>query len=353
MKDDPRIAILTQFAPSKNAGGVEVFNEFLRRALGHVEIFADGLPEDRVGGFRRVIGLEQPAEALRAARILLRRHREEPFDLILSNGLYGWPLTIARPGVPLVEVYHCTMAGFANHVLNLRSERLAQGHVMALFDRLAGIGKHVVVVSHRVLREVESFYGLKGRLMPHAVDTATFRPMNSESARESLGLPESAPIGLFVGRPDSTKGFDILTGVARRMPNVQFVTVGGQHEDGPANVRSLGRVDHEELGRVYAAADFFFLPSRYEGFGLATLEAMSCNIPVVVSEEAWPFPEEPSQCGVVVRGVAESDYVDAIRLVLATRGQFSPRQYVLPRYDFGVFRAAWRDYIGSVIGEGS
>src|SRR2546426_165150 len=270
MKDDPRIAILTQFAPSKNAGGVEVFNEFLRRALGHVEIFADGLPEDRVGGFRRVIGLEQPAEALRAARILLRRHREEPFDLILSNGLYGWPLTIARPGVPLVEVYHCTMAGFANHVLNLRSERLAQGHVMALFDRLAGIGKHVVVVSHRVLREVESFYGLKGRLMPHAVDTATFRPMNSESARESLGLPENAPIGLFVGRPDSTKGFDILTGVARRMQDV-----------------------------------------------------------------------------------AESDYVDAIRLVLATRGQFSPRQYVLPRYDFGVFRAAWRDYIGSVIGEGS
>src|SRR5256712_11524371 len=114
--------------------------------------------------------MELPAEALRSARALLRRHRAEPFDLILSNGLFGWPLTLARPGVPLVQVYHCTMAGFARHTLTLRSERLAQGHVMALLDRLAGLGKHGGVVSQTVLREVVSFYGLNARLILHPVD---------------------------------------------------------------------------------------------------------------------------------------------------------------------------------------
>jgi len=167
------------------------------------------------------------------------------------------------------------MAGFANHVLTLRSERFAQGRVMALFDRMAGIGKHVVGVSHRVLREVEAFYGLKGRLMPHSVDTHTFRPTNADSARDTLGLPHGTPIGLFVGRPDYTKGFDILTRVAALMPDVLFLVVGGQHEGALGNVRSLGRIPHEDLATVYAASNFFFLPSRYEGFGLSTLEALS------------------------------------------------------------------------------
>jgi len=98
---DTRIAILTQHAPPEQAGGVEVFNESLRRSFGHVEIFSDEHREAGDGGLRRVLGLEGPAEAVRAARALLRRHEEDPFDVILSNGLYGWPLTLARPGVPL------------------------------------------------------------------------------------------------------------------------------------------------------------------------------------------------------------------------------------------------------------
>src|SRR2546428_9981016 len=67
MKGDARIAILTQFAPSQHAGGVEVFNDSLHRALGGVEIFADSGPEDPVGGLSRVVGLKQPSQTLRAA----------------------------------------------------------------------------------------------------------------------------------------------------------------------------------------------------------------------------------------------------------------------------------------------
>ena len=352
MSDGVRLAILTQYAAPQQAGGVEVFNDCLRRTFGGAEIFADGGPEKRRGRLRRVVGLEQPAEALRAARTLLRRHREEPFDLIVSNGLYGWPLTLARPVAPLVEVYHCTMAGFAQNVLTLRSERLAQGHVMAFFDRMAGIGKHVAVVSHRLLKEVESFYGLKGRLMPHAVDMATFRPMDPAVARDALGLPADTAIGLFVGRQDYTKGFDIVERVAREMPDVLFLVAGGDRHGDRGNVRFLGKVPHEGMATVYAASDFFFLPSRYEGFGLATLEALSSDLPIVVSDAAWPFPEGPSQCGVVVQGSRDAEYVKGIRAVLGSRSQFSPRAFVLPQFDFARFREAWRAYIETILGAG-
>ena len=88
-----RVAILTPYGPSQPVGGVEVFNEFLRRIFRDAETFAsEGPPSPGpLGDFRR-LGMQQPVGAVRAARDLVRRHRHEPFDLVLSNGVYGWPL---------------------------------------------------------------------------------------------------------------------------------------------------------------------------------------------------------------------------------------------------------------------
>ena len=46
-----------------------------------------------------------------------------------------------------------------------------------------------------------------------------------------------------------------------------------------------GRVDDDELARIYAAADIYLIPTmRYEGLPLALLEAMSHGIPTISSE---------------------------------------------------------------------
>lgn len=49
-------------------------------------------------------------------------------------------------------------------------------------------------------------------------------------------------------------------------------------------VEFRGPVDWETLAHAYAAADIFCLPSLEEGFGLSTLQAMSCGLPVVLSD---------------------------------------------------------------------
>lgn len=353
MTPDVRIGVLTPYGPSQMVGGVETFNDSLQRALGRMEFFAG----DRVDSGPREaelehVGLDQPVGALHAARLLLRRHREEPFEIILSNGVYGWPLTLARPSVPMIQVYHFTMAGLARHALSRRGVRWRTAHVTAMFDRLAGMGKHVVVISHRLRREVESYYGLRSRFIPHAVDTHAFRPLDQGSARESIGLPPDTPVGLFVGRPENAKGYDILLRVARQMPNVLFLVAGGQPGEDEGNVRSLGHVAHEDMPLWYAASDFFFLPSRYEGFGLALLEALSCDLPAVVSQAAWPFSEEPDECGVVVEGDLEHDFAEAIRFVLSSRPRFSPREFVLPRFGFAAFRDSWREFVDSLLDAG-
>lgn len=50
------------------------------------------------------------------------------------------------------------------------------------------------------------------------------------------------------------------------------------------SVKELGWIDEPDLNTVYSAARLFIFPSWYEGFGLPILEAMSCRLPVIVSD---------------------------------------------------------------------
>ena len=135
------------------------------------------------------------------------------------------------------------------------------------------------------------------------------------------------------------------------MPQVLFLVAGGY---GPAqgNVRPLGRIPHSDMPWWYSASDFFFLPSRYEGFGLSTIEALSCGVPVVVSEAAFPFSGNRSQCGIVVDGDREQDFVQAIHQVVGDGDSFSPREFAVPRFSIKVFEDTWRGFVNSVLGAG-
>ncbi len=344
----PHVGLVTLSAQPAERGGVEVVNEQIARALGNVEVFEDP-PRARPGRFGELgkVGLDLPNRALLAVRAFLRRHREEPFDLVISNGVAGWPLTFARLHVPAVQVYHLTLAGLAERALLRRGDRLTTGLVTGSFDRLAGVGKQVVAVSPRVLREVESHYGLRGRWIAPGVDTARFSPKDRSAAREALRLPQGRPIGIFAGRANESKGFDVLRRIARQLPDVLFLVAGA---DGPTeqNLRPVGRVPHDEMPLWYSASDFLVNPSRYEGFNLVILEALACDLPVVASAAAFSVPEEPSHCGVVVPGHDPADYVSAIREILES-APVHPRRVVYPRYTFDRFAANWRGFVQSIV----
>jgi glycosyltransferase involved in cell wall biosynthesis len=103
---------------------------------------------------------------------------------------------------------------------------------------------------------------------------------------------------LCTGRADRQKGFQKAIMAVREIDDLDLhldiVGTGPYLNDLKILTDKLGigekvtfhgRVDDDELARIYAAADIYLIPTmRYEGLPLALLEAMSHGIPTISSE---------------------------------------------------------------------
>lgn len=136
-------------------------------------------------------------------------------------------------------------------------------------------------------------------VIPPGVDLDHFRPRGKRSSRKALGITGDRVV-LFVGRCDRIKGLDhLLYAMADIAPSshypLRLVVLG--HDGDQRQVAAYrqmasrlgldaivdfrGVVSQEELPLYYSAADVLAMPSAYESFGMAAVEALACQTPVV------------------------------------------------------------------------
>lgn len=84
-------------------------------------------------------------------------------------------------------------------------------------------------------------------------------------------------------------------------------------------VRFLDFVSDSELPKLYQGAEFFALPSLYEGFGLPVLEAMAYGIPVVVSNTS-SLPEIAGESGIYVDPSNTTSILSGLEQALREKG---------------------------------
>lgn len=99
---------------------------------------------------------------------------------------------------------------------------------------------------------------------------------------------------------------------ARATPHELLIAGGGAAPAPPADltdairrhqltgdVRIVGRIEEKDLPALYAGADAFLYPSRYEGWGLPPLEAIAMGTPALVSDQG-ALPEAVGNAALVL-----------------------------------------------------
>jgi glycosyltransferase involved in cell wall biosynthesis len=130
------------------------------------------------------------------------------------------------------------------------------------------------------------------------LDGSRFQP-GPESERNALGWDASHCVFGYVGRLTQLKGADLMatafSEIARDYPQARLLIVGqGESEQivrsTLKNAIEAGQVifnpgvDHSQLALWYRAMDVLLLPSRYENFSNALIEAAACGIPFIASD---------------------------------------------------------------------
>ncbi len=231
---------------------------------------------DQVSALRRLDGLDVElyefspgARALaRAARDLRHRfgprrsvrhpdpRRAGPFDIVHAHyGLTAWP-SLAVPA----PVHALTVHG--NDMRHPRT-RMITGVALGRIDLLAAVSSSLA----------QELPGPKARaraqVLPCGVDLARFHSIPRSQARAELGLDLERPYLLFAADPArAIKRYDLALALAREV-DVELLVLGG--------------VDPARAPLWFNAVNAVLMPSGHEGFGLAVLEALACDVPVLTT----------------------------------------------------------------------
>ena len=305
------------------AGGMNVYVRELSRHLGRMGLQVDVFTrchanehQDIVelGSHARVVHLKggPPDAKLDTLYPYLPSYLDEMYRFSQNEGLHynvvhshywlsGWlgRKAAQRWGIPHVVTFH-TLAKIKMQARPGERESPLRSDVEG---ELIASARLIIASSPHEREAVVRLYGAHDdniRVVPCGVDLSLFRPLDIDEARQRLGL-NGERIILYVGRIEPIKGLGLLLHSAAIMDgrdSLKVLIVGGDgaHEGEVKQLKELagelgvenimefvGAVDQGRLPLYYNAADVCVVPSYYESFGLAALEALACGTPVVAS----------------------------------------------------------------------
>jgi glycosyltransferase involved in cell wall biosynthesis len=240
--------------------------------------------------------------------------REIDPDIVHANLASPWSCQYCIAGAGLarrprvIAVYQLAVPPISR--AQWRAKRLTTRAV----DRHVGVGE-------RTSREVEALVGLP------ADSVLTIHNGVPDQPRVAADRPGPGQLVGAIGRFERQKGFDLLIRALAQIEGVRLVLVGEGSERRRLEelAGSVGVADRviwkgwSEDARTYLGTfDVFALPSRFEGFPLALLEALLARSAVVAADVGSVAEAvRDGETGLLVPAEDPSALADAIRRLLA------------------------------------
>lgn len=277
--------------------------KILRRVPAHAFFSPLNLYEfasSRIGVFPEI-----RAFSLRAFLHLREILKHQSFDILHDNQCLGYGFLLVKQfGIPLISTIHHPLsidrsAWFEQPSTLKQKIRMVFYYPLIMQRIVANRMDRIVTVSQDAAKQIQKAFGVSGkriRVVYNGLDASVFRPIPKVRKVQNRII--------FVGNVgDRKKGVSHLLkamllinqdahlvivdgGTPARIPTQEMIRrYGLQHR-----ISVTGKIEQNELVRLYASSQVAVVPSLYEGFGFPAAEAMACELPVVATT-AGALPE--------------------------------------------------------------
>lgn len=236
-------------------------------------------------------GMDLIGDSERYARLVVALTRREDFDVIHAHDWLTYPAGIAVAhvtGKPLVVHVHSTEFDRSGTNVNQRVYDIERAGMQA--------AERVIAVSQMTKSICVRRYSVR----PDKIDVV-YNGVEREASQPAPGakIDSTDKLVLFLGRITMQKGPEYFIAAAKRVlekvPQAKFVLAGS----GDMALRMIelaagmgighkvlftGFLRGRDVERVYRMADCYVMPSVSEPFGIAALEAISHDVPVILSK---------------------------------------------------------------------
>jgi glycosyltransferase involved in cell wall biosynthesis len=284
-------------------------------------------------------------EVHRYASIAMELARGEEFDVVHAH---DWMTYAAGIGVAMISGKPLVV-----HIHSTEFDRSGEHINQMVYDiEREGMQRanKVIAVSHFTRGVVISRYGIPGDKVDVVYNGVE---RNGTWSTEPISIRREEKIVLFLGRITMQKGPEYFLQAAKKvldvMGNVKFVMAGS----GDLMYRSVelaaqlgighkvlftGFLRGDDVRRIFQMADLYVMPSVSEPFGIAPLEALDNDVPVIISKQ--------SGVSEVLRHALKVDFWDINEMAnkIAAVLRYPPLRMTLRNHgNFEVRKLRWRD----------
>jgi len=311
------------------AGGCETVYALLKQVFPQAEM---------ISGKKFGKGCKDIIELIRKVdQYLLDEYKKDPNILLIRDAEFGGVLDISM--IPQILLFQNPYKTINQNLVNLN-------HPWVVKDYLKNLPNCTKVATTQFMANEMKSNGLKpDYIIPNCIDTDLFKPKDKIKLKEKYNIPRDKRIGVWIGMSNIIKNFQMLLNMIEYHKDIFWILIAKDQFPKPyPNSKVFHNQSSEQVSELLNCADFFLSTSPIEGCGMAMLEAMSCNLPCILTRVGYFSDFWDDQIGVSVEWNDFQAHVDAIEKIKHLKTE-SRKVLIKQKLDYNTWKHAWEQIV--------